>query len=135
MAAAIVPLAVQFLPGIIDLIAGLVHKKAPQVEGALGAGTGPVKFASVFEYVMSALTQAATAGQIPKELPSDDIVKTVIQSVVSSLKLQGLLTQEGIAAVAPVVPQVVAPVATMPRMAGPGVITLASGQSVTIMVK
>ncbi len=90
MAAAVVPLIAGLAPEIIKLIAGLVHKQAPVAE-KLGPGTGPVKFASVFGSVMEALTAAATAGQISKALPSDEIVKVIIQAVVSSMQLSGIL--------------------------------------------
>ncbi len=63
------------------------------------------------------MTRAATAGTIPKSLPSDDIVRVVIQSVVSSMKLSGLLDA----------PSTPAPV-------GLQALTLRSGQSVTITV-
>ena len=91
MASLAVPLITAIAPEIITLIAGLVHKQAPVAEAANGPSTGPVKFADVFGAVITALTSAAAAGQIPKQLPSNDIVKVVIQAVVSSMKLGGLL--------------------------------------------
>lgn len=118
MAAAIIPIITGLAPTIIDLIAGLVHKQAPVAEATLGAGTGPVKFADVFSYVVGALTKAATAGQIDKTLPSDDAIKLVIQSVVSSLKLQGLLTSE----------------TTPSAIAGTQSVTLKSGETLTVQV-
>jgi hypothetical protein len=91
MAGVIVPLIASLAPSIISLIAGLVHKQAPVAETTHGPGTGPVKFTDVFNYVITALQSAAAAGQIDKALPSDDAVKTIIQSVVTSMKLTGLL--------------------------------------------
>lgn len=91
MASALIPLIAGVLPDVISLIAGLVHRAAPQAEAALGSGTGQAKFADVFASVMTTLTKAAEAGTIPKQLPSDDVVRTVIQGVVSSMKLSGLL--------------------------------------------
>ena len=78
-------------PSLIDLIAGLVHKAAPVAETVHGPSTGPVKFAEVFGSVVALLTRAAGTGQIPKELPPDETIKAVIQAVVSSMKLSGLL--------------------------------------------
>lgn len=120
MAAAIIPLVAAIAPEIISLITGLVHKAAPAAEAAHGASTGPVKFADVFASVITSLTKAAEAGSIPKALPSDDAVKTVIQSVVSSLKQLGLL--DAAAVVAPAT-------ATATQT-----VTLRAGQSVTISV-
>src|SRR6185369_16752496 len=91
MAAVAIPLLAGVLPDVISLIAGLVHRAAPQAEAALGPGTGAVKFSDVFASVMASLTKAAEVGQIPKALPPDDTVKVVIQAVVSSMKLSGLL--------------------------------------------
>ncbi len=91
MAAALIPLIASLAPSVINLITGLVHKTAPIVEATNGPATGPVKFASVFETVIGALQSAAAAGQIDKQLPPDDLIKLVIQSVVSSLKLSGQL--------------------------------------------
>lgn len=90
MAAAIIPIVASLAPDIIGLIAGLVHKHAPIAE-ATGPGTGPVKFADVFGAVMTALQNAAAAGSISKQLPSDEAIKSIIQAVVSSMKLSGLL--------------------------------------------
>ena len=91
MATALIPLIAAIAPEIINLITALVHKAAPAAEQTLGSGTGPVKFAQVFGDVMTALQNAAAAGQIPKALPSDDIVKVVIQAAVNSMQLSGLL--------------------------------------------
>ncbi len=91
MAAAIIPILGALAPSILDLIAGLVHKSAPAQEAALGVKTGPVKMANVLEDVMVALQKAAAAGTIPKELPSDQTIATVVQAIVSSMKLSGLL--------------------------------------------
>ncbi len=119
MAAAIIPLALSlaetFGPKIADLIAGLTHKHAPAVEAVSGPSTGPVKLADLFSLVIGDLSRAAVAGTIPKALPSDDIVRVVIQSVVSSMKLSGQLD----AAAAP---------------STPGTVTLRAGQSLTITV-
>jgi hypothetical protein len=115
MAAVALPLISALAPSIIDLIAGLVHKSAAAAEAVNGPKTGPVKFAEVFEDVMTALQKAATAGQIAKDLPPDATVQLIIQSVVSSMKLAGLL--DG---------------ATLPVPANPQAISLKSGQSITI---
>lgn len=91
MAAIAIPLITTLAPSIIQLIAGLVHKEAPAAEARYGAGTGPVKFSDVFSAVIQQLQAAATTGAIPKELPSDEAIKMVIQAVVSSMNLQGQL--------------------------------------------
>src|SRR3984893_17289926 len=120
MAAAIIPLIASLAPTIIDLIASLVHKQAPIAEATLGTGTGPVKFADVFVSVMESLTKAKVAGQIDL-LPDDSTVKTIIQAVVTSMKLTGLLGS--------------APTPTVTDPAAASTLTLISGQSVTISVK
>jgi hypothetical protein len=89
--AAFIPIIASVAPSIISLIAGLVHKNAPIAEATHGPGTGPVKFADVFTAVITALQSAAAAGQIDKTLPSDDSIKAIIQAVVSSMQLSGLL--------------------------------------------
>jgi len=91
MAGIALPLITTFAPELINLIAGLVHKSAPAAEAANGPGTGPVKFAQVFQDVISALNNAAVAGTISKTLPPDETIKTVIQAVVSSMNMTGLL--------------------------------------------
>ncbi len=91
MAGALVPLIATVAPEIISLIAGLVHKHAPVVEAANGPSSGPVKFADLFGTVIGALTNAANVGTISKVLPSDDTVKIVMQAVVTSMKMMGLL--------------------------------------------
>ena len=120
MASLAVPLITAIAPEIITLITGLVHKQAPVAEAANCPSTGPVKFADVFGAVITALTSAAAAGQIPKQLPSDDIVKVVIQAVVSSMKLGGLLGS---------------PTVTIPAPATAQSLVLKAGQSVTISVQ
>ncbi len=92
MAAALVPLITTVAPSIISLIAGLVHKSAPAAETQFGPSTGPVKFATVFGDVMTGLQNAAAANQIDKTLPPDQTVQVIIQSIVTSMKLQGMLT-------------------------------------------
>ena len=117
------PALIGLAPEIISLIAGLVHRKAPVVEQQLGAGTGAVKFADVFSSVITSLTAAANAGQISKVLPPDDLIKAIIQAVVSSMQLSGLLG---------------APVATTPAIPPTPAaqsLTLKSGQSITITVQ
>lgn len=91
-AAAIIPAVTAIAPSLIDLITGLVHKGAPVAEQQLGPKTGPVKFARVFGEVMAYLQNAAAAGQIDKTLPSDQTVQTIIQAVVTSMNLSGMLT-------------------------------------------
>ena|ERR1700730_8571690 len=120
MAAAIIPLIASLAPTIIDLIASLVHKQAPIAEATLGTGTGPVKFADVFVSVMESLTKAKVAGQIDL-LPDDSTVKTIIQAVVTSMKLTGRLGP--------------APPATITNTAVASAVTLSSGESVTVSVK
>lgn len=121
MAAAVIPLVATVAPEIIKLITGLVHKEAPKAE-QLGSGTGPVKFAQVFASVVGSLTEAANAGQIPKQLPPDETIKTIVQAVVASLQLSGLLDKSAVATPTQV-------------PAGAQSITLSAGQSVTITVK
>ncbi len=91
MAAALIPLAVSLAPQIIDLIVGLVHKSAPVAEQQLGVKTGPAKFGQVFGDVITALTKAATAGQISRTLPPDETIQMIIQAVVTSMQLSGTL--------------------------------------------
>jgi len=128
MAAAIIPMALTLAPQLFNLIAGLVHKHAPVAEAQFGAGTGPVKLADVFTKVITDLQNAAVAGTIDKNLPSDELIKTIIQSVVSSLNLQGQL---GGATAS------VQPIAGLTAMvaASPQKILVASGQTITIVGK
>lgn len=134
MAAVAVPLVEALAPSIISLIAGLVHQKAPVQEAALGASTGPVKFANLFVDVMSDLAKAKAAGQIDS-IPNDTDAKNVIQSVISSMKLLGLL--DGAA-----VPDAPAPALT-PKVVQPTVkqtsansqsFALVGGQTLTVSV-
>ena len=120
MATALIPILTSVAPEIISLITGLVHKSAPAAEATYGAGTGPVKLATVFGDVMTALQSAASAGTISKTLPADSEVQLIIQSVVASLQASGALTS-------PVTPTVT-PATTQ-------TVTLASGQSLTIRVQ
>lgn len=92
MAALAIPAALSIAPQIISLITGLVHHHAPIAQATTGPGTGAVRFADVFTAVMDSLQKAATAGTIDKSLPSEDLIKVVIQAVVTSLKMQGQLT-------------------------------------------
>ncbi len=126
MAANVIPLVASIAPEIIGLITSLVHKSAPQAEQQLGAGTGPVKFAQVFGDVMTALQQAAAAGSIDKTLPSDDDVKLVIQSVVTSMKGLGLLDSTTAASLLPA--------ANAPAASATKTLTLHSGDTLTIVV-
>lgn len=91
MAAALIPLIAGLAPSIINLIASLVHQHAPQAEMANGPGTGPVKFADVFAAVIDALQKAAASGAIDKTLPPDEQIKMIIQAVVNSMQLSGVL--------------------------------------------
>jgi hypothetical protein len=122
MAGALIPLIATLAPAVIDLIAGLVHQKAPQAEAILGAGTGPVKFAEVFVGVMSDLAKASASGQITGGIPADGTVKMIIQAVVTSMKLSGTLGT------------VVATVAVPGILAAPQSLILAPGQTITISV-
>jgi D-alanyl-D-alanine dipeptidase len=89
--APLIPLLAGLAPSIVDLIAALTHRSAPVAEATFGAKAGPVKLATVLSDVMVDLQRAAAAGTIPKELPSDQTISTVVQSVISSMKLSGLL--------------------------------------------
>jgi hypothetical protein len=91
MAAAIIPLIAGLAPSIINLITSLIHQNAPVAETTYGPGTGPVKFADVFASVIAALQKAAAAGAIDKALPSDEIIKAIIQAVVTSMQMSGQL--------------------------------------------
>lgn len=127
MAALAIPAIIAAAPlvenAIVSLIAALTHKTAPLVEAARGAGTGPVKFADLFVSVMSDLALAHSKGQISM-VPDDATAKLIIQSVLSSMKLLGLLDGQ----VSPTAPTPAGPLA-----ATGGRISLAAGQSITIM--
>jgi hypothetical protein len=127
MAAAIIPILTAVGPSLISLIAGLVHRSAPAAEQQLGPGTGPVKFAQVFGDVIAALNRAASAGQIDKLLPSDQEIQLIIQSVVSSMKLAGLLSASQAADISQAI--------STPAPAGQQGIILTAGQSLTITVR
>ncbi len=117
MAAAAIGLLLPLLePVVANLIAGLVHRHAPAIEQQYGPGTGPVKLPDLFAAVIGDLQRAAAAGTIPKQLPSDDLIRVVVQSVVSSMKLSGLLES------------------AVPALATPQAVTLRAGQSLTITV-
>jgi hypothetical protein len=90
MAAALIPLIAGLAPEIINLIVGLVHPKAIAAEQNNGPLSGPVKFADVFVGVMKDLTAAHVAGTIAL-LPDDATVKVIIQAVVTSMQLTGLI--------------------------------------------
>jgi len=125
MSAAAVSLITSLAPEVINLIAGLVHKQAPVAEATYGPSTGLVKFADVFSFVITALQTAAAAGQIPKVLPSDDTVKAIIQAVVQSMQLSGLLGAETTTSAASSSSSVVKP-------AQPQALKLTPGQVITI---
>jgi hypothetical protein len=91
MAAALVPLALSLAPEIINLITGLVHKHATVAQVAKVPNTGPVAFADVLSAVGDDLSRAHAAGQITGPIPEDAIVKVIIQAVVTSMKMSGLL--------------------------------------------
>lgn len=91
MASIAAPLIGAIAPQIISLITGLVHRQAPITEANNGPGTGLVKFADVFGAVVTALQSAAAAGSISPTLPSDDVIRAIIQAVITSMKLSGLL--------------------------------------------
>ncbi len=130
MAAALVPLIAGLAPTVINLITALVHKQAPVAEVTHGPGTGPVKFADVFGAVMTALQKAAAAGSISSTLPSDDIVKVVIQAVVSSMQLMGALGSSA------VIPDTTAAVlAVTPTPSGQPTISLKAGQTLLVTVQ
>lgn len=120
--AAVLPLVASLAPDIINLIVSLVHKSAPAAEAQLGAGTGPVKFTQVFSDVMTALQSAAAAGQIPQALPTDDLIKLVIQSAVSSMKKLGLLDSSA------------AQLAPASAIAAPRTLALHAGDALSITV-
>lgn len=118
----VAPTAIQAALTIAGLIASLVHPAAKAAEAQIGSGGGPVKLSQVFEAVIGWLQKAAAVGTIPKELPSDDTIKMIIQAVVSSMKISGLLGD------APTTVPTNAPVGS------PDGIILKAGQSVTITV-
>ena len=130
MAAAIVPLITTIAPEIINLIAALTNKAAPIAEATHGAATGPVKFTDVFNSVVTSLTNAAVAGQIPKTVPSDDIVKVIIQAVVSCMQLNGLLGTGAISGLPGTTTSVTATTSALAQQ----FLNLKSGQSVVISV-
>ena len=116
MAAVAIPVLTALAPSILELITSLVHRGAPAQEAALGAKTGPVKFANLFASVMQDLINAHAAGQIAGDLPTTDLVKFVMQIVITSLKLQGVL---GSTAVDDAVTVPVPTVAVTPTPAAP----------------
>ncbi len=115
MAAALIPLIAGLAPDIINFITSLIHPAATAAE-ALGTGTGPLKFATVFSDVVTALQKAAAAGTIDKVLPSDDMIKAIIQAVVTSMQLSGQLGGT----------------AVNPAPATSQAITLTHGQTITV---
>jgi hypothetical protein len=125
MAAALIPIVAPLvlteLPKLVDLIVGLIHKQAPVAEASGGPGTGPVKFADVFVAVMNDLAKASASNQIPG-IPADGTVKTIIQAVVTSMKLSGVLGSMSVSSPA-----------ELPATQGP--LVLSAGQSITISVK
>ena len=126
--AAVLPTIEAVAPSIITLITALVHKAAPAAEIALGPSTGPVKFAQVFGDVVTSLTSAANAGQIPLTLPSDPAIQVIIQAVVSSMKLAGLLDAPVLAVAGTSVSVVKAPASPNSSVA----YTIQHGQTFTI---
>lgn len=88
---ALAPTALQSAFSIAGLIASLVHPAAKAAETQIGPGTGPVKLSQVFDTVIGLIQKAAAAGTIPKELPSDETIKLIIQAVVTSMQLSGIL--------------------------------------------
>lgn len=89
-AATLIPLGLSLAPQIYQLIAGLVHKHAPAIEQAYPQpNMGPVKFSNLFDTVMGSLTQAAATGQIDKTLPPDDLIKSMLETAVQTLKQPG----------------------------------------------
>jgi hypothetical protein len=134
MAGAVVPLITSLAPTVLELITSLVHQFAPKAELAYGPKTGPVKFADVLGDVLIKIQAAAAAGQIPKDLPSEDTIKFVIQTVVTSMKLLGALDKAALpdlssAALTP------APGTSAPTVNPPGAqtIRIAPGQQLTIV--
>src|ERR1700757_3203287 len=139
MAAAFIPLIASIAPSIISLITGLVHKSAPKAEAANGPATGPVNFAQVFQDVILALQQAANSGVIDKILPNDDLIKAIIQAVVTSMQMSGTLPA-GSTATPPAIPAtpVVPPSSVLTPASSvltPQTVWLTSGQSLIIGVK
>jgi hypothetical protein len=93
MAAVAIPLIAAALPevlNLVNLIVGLVHPKAIAAEQAHGPLSGPVKFADVFVAVMADLVKAHAAGTIAI-LPDEATVKIIEQSVITTMKLAGML--------------------------------------------
>lgn len=124
--AAFIPLIGALAPTIINLITSLTTKHATTAETALGSGTGPVKFAQVFNAVLVDLQAAAAAGQIDKILPPDATIQTIIQSTVMSMQLAGLLPSSTVSALGKA-SATAAPTVTP--------VSLTSGQSITITAK
>lgn len=116
MAAALIPIFAGLAPELISLIVSLTHPAAKAAEAQLGTGSGPVKMATVFGDVMTALTKAAEAGTISKTLPPDETVKLILQAVVTSMKMSGALGST--------------PIAEAPSTSQ--IILLRAGQSLTI---
>lgn len=135
MAAVAIPIITAVAPSIIQLIAGLVHRSAPIQEATQGPKTGPVKFAGVFADVIQALTAAANAGQIDKVLPPDPAIQVIIQAVITSMQISGLLSgvPTATAQTATVAPQA-QPAVGAPPNAAPLSFALKNGQILMISV-
>lgn len=92
MATAIIPIISAAAP----LLTPLIHSLVTQVEHLFGAKTGPTKFDLVLQSVTTAAEKLATAGKIPGQIDSA-IIATMIQTLVSQLNANGVLTPENAA--------------------------------------
>lgn len=131
----VAPLIGTLAPAVVSLISSLVTQHAQTAEATHGQGTGAVKFSDVFVAVMQDLVNTHAAGQLP-ELPDEATVKTIIQAVVTAMKITNVL---GTPAAAPANPTIAAPAAVAGKTAAnqqpSGIpLTLTKGQTVTITV-
>jgi hypothetical protein len=130
MAAALIPLIAPIFeslaPQVIALITALVHKHAAAAQAQLGVGTGPVKLAQVLTAVNSDLSDAAKAGTIPPVTATGSVAQ-VVQSVVGSMKLSGLL---GASAASPAV--AAKTVSAANATTGSLVVNMKPGETITI---
>lgn len=134
MAGIAIPLIAGVVPSIIQLIASLTHPAAQAAEVNLGPGTGPVKLSAVFDSVMGALTMASANGTIQGPIPDSKTVLAIIQAVVSSMHLSGLLGGIPAAPLASV-PPASTPASTPQVDPSQTFVTLGPGTVITFMIK
>lgn len=92
MAAAVIPVVAAAAPLLMPLIQSLVT----HVEHLFGAKTGADKFALVLQSTIAAADKLSAAGKIPGTLDPASIA-TMIQTLVSQLNANGVLTPENAA--------------------------------------